>query len=153
MTNGEGLPEERAVGVAVEIDLVDTERVEHEREVVGRERGAVEIGGRSELRAAESDAVDVVAGEPLQWRATNRLRRAGAAVVDEQEVAAVEQRVEQREVRGRARRRRVAGSALGRDDRSQRRERGVTARGARNRSSIVPAGCDHRTTGEGDRRR
>lgn len=42
------LPEERAVGVAVEADLADLERVEHVHHVVGDRGGAVLLDATAE---------------------------------------------------------------------------------------------------------
>ena len=49
---GEDLGEEGAVGVAVDVDRAEPERVDHGGEVVGRQRGRVVVGAGAERRAA-----------------------------------------------------------------------------------------------------
>ena len=48
MAAGEDLAEERAVGVAVHVDPVDLQRVEHRGEIVGGSFGAIEVGAVTE---------------------------------------------------------------------------------------------------------
>ena len=48
MAAGEDLAEERAVGVAVHVDPVDLQRVEHRGEIVGGGFGAIEVGAVTE---------------------------------------------------------------------------------------------------------
>lgn len=98
MTNSEALREERAVGVSVEVDLVDLEIIEDRREVVRRERRAVDIRGLGEPAPALADRLDVIALVGLERLAEDRLRTSGSAVVDQQEAAAVEHRFEEIEV-------------------------------------------------------
>ena len=52
MPRRERLPDERAVAVAVEIDLVDLQRIEHGGDVVDGEMRAVEVRLRAELIGA-----------------------------------------------------------------------------------------------------
>lgn len=98
VTNREALREERAVGVSVEVDLVDLEIIEDRREVVRRERRAVDIRGLGELASALADRLGVVVLVGLQRLTEDRLRTSGSAVVDQQEAAAVEHRLEEIEV-------------------------------------------------------
>ncbi len=121
MTDCERLPEERAVRVAVQVDAVDPQRVEHSGEVVGGQRRAVEVGRGAELLATQPDVLDVVALQRLEPRTVDDRRRARAASIDEQHVATGEQWCEQIEVVVARIGRRVAGPALDGDDGAERR--------------------------------
>ena len=135
----ERLAEERPVGVAVQVDAPEPERVEDERKVVSGERGAVQIGPRAELRAAQSHVVDVVAPVRLERPAVDRPRRSCAAVVDEEQVAPVEKWLEEVEVAVPAGRGRIPGAALGGDDRAERGALTIAPlRGARARPVASP---------------
>ena len=124
MTDGEGLAEERAVRVAVQVDAIDPQCVEHGGEVIGGQRGAVEVGRGAELLAAQPDVLEVVALQRLEPRAVDERRRARAASIDEQDIATGEQRREQVEVVVARIGGRVAGTTLDGDDGA---ERGLVA--------------------------
>jgi hypothetical protein len=109
---GEGLGEVAAVGVAVEVDLGDGEGSENGGEVVGGEAGAVEIGGGTEGRAAEGDVLQGAVAVGLERFAIDGLGFTGAAIVDQQQVAGIEQGVEEIEVAGTAAGGGVAGAAF-----------------------------------------
>ena len=114
----------RAVARAVELDVADAERYAHRLEIARRRARAV--------------GVAPVAHAP---------RAAGAACVDEHDVAAVAQRLEQRE-HGRAIGRRGDAVAAGADeDRVARLSRPGGARRARTRRSSVPAAGSAATSG------
>jgi hypothetical protein len=112
MAGGEGLAEVAAVGIAIEVDLGDGEGGQDGGEVVGGEAGTVEIGGGAEEGAAKVDIVEGAVAIVLEGFAIEGLGFAGAAIVDQQEVAGVEQGVEERKVAGAAAGGWIAGSAF-----------------------------------------
>ena len=145
--SGERLGEERAVGVPVEVDLRDAERLQHRRHVLARRGRGEEVRGVDRSAAAVVPALVERCGafaddalerrrarrsrERLQRGAAQGGRSAGAAVVDREQVPAFEQRPVHRRVSGRRSPRAVehrfargiARAALDRDDGPLRRAR------------------------------
>ena len=132
MPDGEGLGEEGAVRVPVQVDRVDLQRIEDVGQIVCRVRGAVEVGGGPQLPPAAPHGLHpaVVVGEPqiLQRAAVDRLGCSCPAQVDEEQVVERQHRPEQPEVGAARRRRRVPGPAFDRHDRLARRRRRVGVR-------------------------
>src|SRR5258708_8061075 len=95
MTSGKSLRKGGAVRMAGEIDLVDAQRVEHSSHVVRGKAGTVEIGSRSQIRAAIRNVWQRRIGILLQRLTIYILRRAGAAIVDEKQIAAIHQRMKE----------------------------------------------------------
>src|SRR5258708_1124544 len=123
MTSCKSLRKERAVRIAVEIDLVDAQRVEHSSHVVRGKAGTVEIGSRSQIRAAIRNVWQRRIGILLQRLTIYILRRAGAAIVDEKQIAAIHQRMKQPNISRATTRSGVSRPALSRHDRPQARFR------------------------------
>ena len=117
MAGRERLRDERAVAVAVQVDVPRVQGAEHIGEVVGHGCRSVVVRGVAHLLRTVARGGDRVVAL-LQRAAAQRRRPARAAVVDEQEVAVVHDRREQREVRVARAGRREAGAAFDRDDRA-----------------------------------
>ena len=131
----ERLGEVGAVGVAVEVDRAGAQRGQHPGQVACGARGGVQVAavdeaparpapGVVELLAAAGhqplvELVRLAGAEPLQRLAVDDLGGAGAAVVDQQQVAPPEQRLEELEVGVARAGARVPGAALLGDDRAQ----------------------------------
>ena len=75
VVDGERLGGEGAVGVAVEVDAPDPQRVEHGGDVVDRGAGAVEVAPRAELARAAPGAPHVVLDRAAQRRDSPARRR------------------------------------------------------------------------------
>jgi len=145
MAQGEHLREIRAVGVPVEPDALHAEGIEDGGEIIGREGRAVERCARSEGAAARADVALGELWRMLQLAAVDRARAARAAIVHEQHVVAVAQRAKQCQV-GLARVcGRIAGSALGADQRpggGSRRGVWVVLEVDRDRAADRPGGIE-----------
>ena len=128
VAHGEGLAVERAVRVAVQVDLLDAELVQHGDEVLGGVAGAVQGRGGAELLRARAGVRQVVARVRLERRAVQRAGAARAARVDQQHVAPAGEVAREVEVPVAARGRRVAGPALHEHERAERRLVGLRAR-------------------------
>ena len=114
-----------AVGVAVEVDLVDLQRVEHGGEVVDHRVRSVEVALAPDLLCAAAGTVDVVDDRAAERRAVERVGEPRAALVDQQQVAPRHQRPQQLDVVRAAVGRGVARAALDGDHRPQRGPRAV----------------------------
>ena len=125
MVDRERLTEVRAVGVAVEVDGADRERVEHVGEVVDGRARRVAVDARPELGGATARTPDVAGDRAAQRRAVERSGQPGPAGVHEQQVAPAHQRPGQLEEVVAAVGGRVAGAALDGDDRPERRPAAV----------------------------
>ena len=115
------------VGPAVVVELLQAEVGPHGVDVLRHLGRAVEVRGRAELLPAFAHGVDRVGVLGLQRLALDRTGFARAALVDEHEIAALEQ-LQEEEVAVRVllvRDRRVARPALGHEDRAERRLRRV----------------------------
>jgi hypothetical protein len=119
-TAGERLRGVRAVGVAVDVDAADVQRVKHRRDVVDRVGGAVELPALAELECAAAGAGDIAADVLAERPAIERPGEAGAAQVDEQQVAPHPQWGEQVEVAVAAVGGGEPGAALDREHRAER---------------------------------
>ena len=159
MAESQRLRREGAVGVAVDVDPPQPQRVQHVDHVVDRRARAVGVAAAPEAGAAAADREPVGperdgrergVREVLERRAVDQLRLAGAPLVDEQERGRAARGPEHREVvAGRADRRvarpaldgeqRVPGRAAGRRvaaERDAHRARGrIAANGRARRSS------------------
>ena len=132
------LGQEGAVGVAVHLHLVVAERRSHVVDVVGGGGGPVGVEALAELLRARRHA-DVVGGAAaLHVRAVDRLRATGAAGVDEDQLAVVEQVAERVDVAAGAADRAVPRPTLDGDDRSLRGRAAVGARAHRERDRDLP---------------
>ena len=151
MTDREGLREEGAVGIAVQVDLLDPQRVEHPGEVVGCERSAVALGHRPErLGAVLLGDVPrlgvVILVLHLELVAHERIGASGSAQIHQQEVVVTAQRTEELHVPVAGGDRRVAGATLDRDDRPS---GGILRRRGAERARRQPSSC--RASGTEDR--
>jgi hypothetical protein len=115
MPHGKDLCEVGTVGIAVQVDLGDVERVQDRRQIVGREDCAVEGRPPAQRRAAGADRSDGPACAGLQLMAVDRIRSTCAAIVHEQHILVGQQRSEQGEVVVTRPGGRITGSALGGD--------------------------------------
>ena len=86
MVEGERLGGVGAVGVAVDVDLVDAEAVQDRGHVIAESCCAVGVGGTSQPLGALSRVGDVAADALLEPRALDRSRAAGAARVHHDQV-------------------------------------------------------------------
>ena len=90
--------QERAVGVAPQVQLVEAQRGPHGVDVVGGGGRPVEAAARSQIGAAERGEVPLVKRQRilggLAGRAAQRARLPGPAHIDQQQVAARAQRRE-----------------------------------------------------------
>ena len=139
MAQRKHLREVRAVRVAVQVDAFDRQRIEHRRQIVGGERRAVEGDRASERAPAVADVVLRERRGVLQLRAVDRARASGATVVHDQHVVARAQRREQREILFARVRGRIAGTALGRNQRARGRPGEPSAGSTRSRLRSSPA--------------
>jgi len=128
VTNGEGLREEGAVGVPVEMHAVDAELVEHRCQIVGRITRAIEVRRISQLTPTLANRFDVVALLRLQRLAQDGPRPAGSSVIDKQQLVAVEKRLEQFDEPTATVGGGIPGPPFHRDDRPQQRTRPIASR-------------------------
>ena len=126
-----------AVRVPVEVHAGGGERLQQRRQIVGRERGAVQRHPRAERASAGAD-VGFAQRAFLQLRALNRAGTAGTAVIHDEDVEAVAQRFQQREILLARLRGREAWPPLGRHQRAGRRPRWPRAGSTRNRPPPCP---------------
>ena len=91
MAAGEDLAEERAVGVAVHVDPVDLQRVEHRGEIVGGSFRAIEVGAVTERAPARAHGADEGHGALIERGAGDDRGAPHAALVDEQHVVVAHQ--------------------------------------------------------------
>ncbi len=117
---GEHLANEGPVAVAVEVDLGDPERVHDRDDVRYGEVRAVERCLASELVGTLLEQVGIAWIARLDAGAIDRAGRAGAALVDDQDVAAIAQLLENVEVRIARAGRGVTRAAFLRQDRAER---------------------------------
>ncbi len=101
----------------------DGERLQQRRQIVGRKRGAVQRHARAE-RASAGANVSFAQRAFLHLRAVNRAGTAGTAVIHDEDVEAVTQRLQQREILLARLRGRESWPPLGRHQRAGRRPRG-----------------------------
>ena len=129
MADRVGLAEERAVGVAVEEDLAEAEGAADGIEVVGGFARGVAGVARAELVGAFADRDRFLDQAALQRRAVDDVGEPGPPLVEEDEVAAAQDRSERGDQRGGEGLggRGVAGAAVHRHDRPQARLAAVAA--------------------------
>ncbi len=139
MAADEHLLEERAVGVSVDVDDGQVEPADHGRGVVGRQGRRVVVGPVPQLATAPAGRHGVGDLQVLQVVAPDRLRKAGAALVDEQHVPPSEQGAVHAAVTAGRPGRGVAGAALVRHHRAEHGAR-VVARRDEGEADLHPAG-------------
>ena len=86
MAASEGLTKERAVGVAVHVDPVDLQGVEHRGEVIGRGFRAIEVRAVTEGAAARAHGTNERHGAVVELRAGDDSSASHAALVNQQHV-------------------------------------------------------------------
>ena len=128
VAEGVGLSQEGPVGVAVERDAAEAQSPAHGVDVVGRGGGSVGIEAGAELLSAPGDDDLALDAPVLGAAAVKPLRHAGAAHVDKNQPASLEQASEGRDVVPGAAGRGVAGPALDGEDGSQRGPGAIRAR-------------------------
>ena len=128
MPGRERLADEGAVAVAVEIDFVDLQRIQHGGNVVGGEMRAVEIRLRAELIGARFQRGGIARIARLNFRTIDRAGGSRAALVDDDHVAMFAQRAEDVEIRVARASAGIARPAFLRQQRAARRRALVEAR-------------------------
>ena len=126
----EGLRRVRPVRVPVEVDAADAERTQHGGQILHRLRGVIGVARRPELSSAAGGAGDVAEDVVPERRAVERIRPAGAAQVDQQQIAPGRERPPELDPCRTVGRRREPGAALDREHGRDRWPRAVRSRPA-----------------------
>ncbi len=127
VAEGVGLAEVGAEGVAVEGDPLEAQRGADVVDVIGGGAGGVRLPVVAEAAGTLGDRDPLRSGAALDVGAADRPRAAGAAHVDEDELAMLQQVPEQADVGVAAATARVPGPALDGEDRAPRRRLAIVA--------------------------